>query len=84
VIHPDGTLSQACEFAVCDLGLRPPDDQVRLGEPWQVEVETENIEPVAAYLYNEGYSYGRHPLFLSEQDRRRGRFAIPVELLRKP
>lgn len=84
VIHGDGTKSQACEFAVCDLTLSLPGAEVSLARSWSVRFGTENIKPIAIYLWNSGDSYGRHPLFLSEEQQKSGSFSIPVGLLRKP
>jgi hypothetical protein len=84
VIHRDGSSSPACEFAVCDLQLRLPADSVSLGKAWQVEFGSENIDLIAVYLWNAGDSYGRHPLFLTEQQRKAGTLTIPADLLKKP
>lgn len=84
LVHADGSESEPCVFAVCDLELRLPGERVALGEAWEVEFATENIEPVAIYLYNQGDSYGRHPLILSVEERASGRFTVPADLLRKP
>lgn len=84
VIHRDGTTSQSCEFAVCDLKLALPDGKVPLNGGWQVQFSTENIKPIVIYLWNEGDSYGRHPLFLSDEQRRAGLLTIPASLLKKP
>lgn len=84
VIHRDGTQSQSCEFAVCDLELSLPADKVTLGDAWKVEFSSENMDVIAVYLWNSGDSYGRHPIFVSEQQRKAGFMDIPAELLKKP
>lgn len=84
VIHGDGTPSTACEFAVCDLKLRPPMEKTSLNGDWQVSFSAENMTPIAIYLWNEADSYGRHPLFLTEEQRRAGSLTIPANLLQKP
>lgn len=84
VIHQDGSQSQACEFAVCDLDLRLPNESVTLAADWTVQFETEHIAPIAVYLSNSGDSYGRHPLFLIEEQKKAGAMTIPVGLLKKP
>lgn len=84
VVHSDGSISQACEFAVCDLSLRLPNESVSLYKEWEADFGAENIKPIALYLWNSGDSYGRHPLFLNEEQRKSGTLTIPANLLKKP
>ncbi len=84
VLRPDGSVSPACEFAVCDLDFRLPGDSVTLGKSWSLNFTSENMEIAAVYLYNEGDSYGRHPIILSPEQRRSGTVSIPAGLLKKP
>lgn len=84
VVLQDGSSSQACEFSVCDLELRLPEGPVSLGEPWDVEFDSDNMNVVAVYVWNGGNSYGRYPLFLTEEQRESGKFTIPADLLKKP
>jgi len=41
------------------------------------------MDVIAVYLWNSGDSYGRHPLFLSEEQRKTRAIMIPAELLKK-
>jgi hypothetical protein len=83
VIHADGSKSQACEFAVCDLELRLPAEKVTLGSAWRVEFGSDNMEVIAVYLWNSGDSYGRHPIFITSEQRKEGTLQIPAGLLKK-
>lgn len=83
VIHKDGSPSQACEFAVCDLTLRLPDRNAPLAGRWNVQFTSENMNVIAVYLWNSGDSYGRHPLFVTEEQRKSRALAIPAGLLKK-
>lgn len=83
VIHKHGSQSQACEFAVCDLDLSLPKGNVSMNGGWQVRFSTESMKPIVIYLWNEADSYGRHPLFLTEEQRRAGSLTIPAGLLKK-
>lgn len=76
--------SRAFEFAVCDLELRLPEGSVSLAKEWRVEFKGENIPIAAVYLFNEADSSGRHPIVLSEEERRNGSVSIPAGLLKKP
>lgn len=84
VIHADGKPSQACEFAVCDLKLKLPKDNAPMKGNWQVGFSAENIKPIVIYLWSDADSYGRHPLFLTEEQRSAGSLTIPENLLKKP
>ena len=84
VIHADGSKSQACEFAVCDLQLDLPRGNLSLGNAWTIGFGSDNMDVIAVYLWNSGDSYGRHPLFLTEAQRKSGTVSIPGDLLKKP
>ena len=84
VVHADGSHSQACEFAVCDLHLDLPGDSLSLGKEWTVKFGSDNMDVIAVYLWNAGDSYGRHPIFLTEAQRKSGTLTIPADLLKKP
>jgi hypothetical protein len=42
------------------------------------------MQVIAVYLSSQSDSYGRHPLFVSEEERRAGAFSVPAGLLKKP
>jgi hypothetical protein len=84
IVRPDGSTSPACEFTVCDLDLHLPQDPVMLDQDWKVRFTSENIKIIAVYLWNEADGYGRHPLFLSDDERREGAVTVPANLLKKP
>jgi hypothetical protein len=42
------------------------------------------MDVIAVYLWNSGDSYGRHPLFVTEEQRKAGSLTIPAGLLKKP
>lgn len=84
VVRQDGSRSQACEFAVCDLDLRLSAESVSLAESWDVGFSAENMQIIAVYLQNEADSYGRHPLFVTDEQCRRGVLTVPAGLLKKP
>ncbi len=83
VVYRDGSPSQACEFAVCDLDLRLPDSSSMSAET-KVVFSAENMNVIAVYLWNSADSYGRHPLFLTGEQRRAGSLTVPAGLLKKP
>lgn len=77
----DGSLSQACEFSVCDLDFSVATDGVTLGEPWQVEFSSKNMDVIIVYLSSDTNSYGRHSVFVSSQDRQNGAVVIPARVV---
>lgn len=84
VIHADGSTSQACEFAICDLELKLPGETVPLDEDWDVAFTAENMRVIAVYLWNSADSYGRHPLFIPAEQGQAGSVTVPKGLLKKP
>jgi hypothetical protein len=84
VIHADGTSSQACEFAVSDLELRLPGDSLTFGKEWKVGFGSENMDIIVVHLWNSDDSYGRHPIFLTPEQRAAGTITVPAGLVKKP
>lgn len=83
VVHADGSKSAACEFAICDLDLRLPPSTVRIHEDWKVGFGSDNIQPIAVYLWSDADSYGRHPLFITDEQRQQASITVPGNLLKK-
>lgn len=83
VVRPDGSTSPACEFGVCDLDLRLSAESFRLDRNREAHYTSDNIKIIAVYLWNESDSYGRHPLFLTDEQRRKGSVTVPANLLKK-
>ncbi len=84
VVHKDGSSSQLCEFAVCDLDLRLPAGSAPLVGGWKVEFGSENMDVIAIYLWGAADSYARHPIFLTPEQKKDGALTIPQGLLKKP
>jgi hypothetical protein len=84
VIHTDGTTSQSCEFAVCDLDLRLPGGSVTLDKEWSLDFRSENMDIIAIHLWNSDDGYGRHSIFLTPEQRATGTCTIPAGLVKKP
>ncbi len=82
-IMRDGSSSQACEFAVCDLDLKPSVTTVTLGTPWEIEFTSDNMKVIIAYFYCESDEYRHQTVFVTDQDRQNGRVVIPADLLEK-
>jgi len=74
----DDSLSQACEFSVCDLDFSILTERVTPSEPWQVEFSADNMDVIIVYLSSDTNSYGRHSVFVSNQDRQNGHVVIPA------
>jgi hypothetical protein len=78
----DGSLSTACEFAVCDLDFSVPDNPVSPGNSWTLQLRSDNMKPIIAHLNSGHNSYGHHNVFITDEDRRNGRAVIPAGLIR--
>ncbi len=78
----DGSLSTACEFAVCDLDFTAPEKPVTLGESWELRLISDNMKPIIAHLNNGHSTYGHYNVFITDEDRRAGRVIIPADLIR--
>lgn len=83
VVHADGSLSEACQFAVCDLDYTLPAESISLAKEWTVQFHAENMKIIAINLWSQSDSYGRHPLFLTEADQLAGSITVPAGLLKK-
>ncbi len=80
-VMSDDSLSQACEFSVCDLDFKLPDDEVIRGESWELEFSSDNMNIIIVYFRSDTNSYGQHMVFPSDEDRRNGRVTIPAEMI---
>ncbi len=81
-VMSDGSLSQACEFSVCDLAFSLPVKVPRRGQPWEITFTASNLSVIVVHLMNPKSPYERHSLWLTDQDRRRGKVTVPAGLLR--
>lgn len=77
----DDSLSQACEFSVCDLDFTFPGEGVALGKSWELEFSSNNMNIIIVYFRSDTNSYGQHMVFLSKEDRQNGKVAIPADLI---
>jgi len=77
----DGSTSQACEFAVCDLDFSLPAREVSREESWEIEFASDNMNVIIAYLKSSTNGYDEHNVFVSERDRQNGWVVIPAGLI---
>jgi hypothetical protein len=49
-----------------------------------VHFTSDHIKPIAVYLWSDTDGYGRHSLFLSDDQRRKGVVTVPADLLEMP
>ena len=80
VMH-DGSLSQACEFAVCDLNCQLPTGELRLGEPWKLSFQADNMRPILVRIVSSANKFGRYMVVLTDEDRASGTVTIPSEVM---
>jgi len=79
-VMKDGSLSQACEFSVCELDFCLPAEQVSRGAPWKIELTTDNMNAIIVYLKNSADGHDEHNVFITENDRKAGNVTIPPDV----
>jgi hypothetical protein len=77
----DGSLSQACEFAVCDLDFRLSVTEVTKDQPWEIRFESCHMRVIYVSLSSAANAYGRYYVLVSDRDRENGKVTIPAGLL---
>ena len=80
-VMDDGSSSQACEFAVCDLDFSLPKDGIALGNSWEIDFRSENMKVIILYFKSGANSYEEHNVFVSEKERQAGKVTIPAEMI---
>lgn len=82
-VMSDGSLSRACEFSTCDLGVSLPTVAPTRDKPWEITFTASNLSVIVVHLINPKPPHERHSIWLTEQDRRCGKAAVPAGLLRQ-
>lgn len=82
-VMSDGSVSQACEFSVCDLDFELPTDTVMLARPWNITFTAHNLNVIAVRLMNPQPPYYRYLLWPDDEDRRSGKVTVPADLIRE-
>lgn len=77
----DGSRSQACEFAVCDLDCAMPGKGVAKGKSWEIDISSENMNIIILYFKSGTNSYEEHNVFVTEQERRNGKVIVPADMI---
>ena len=81
-VTADGSRSQACEFSVCDLDFDTSIKAATVDAPWEIRFTTsENMDAVMVYLHSEADGYDHRTVFLTDEDRRKGKVVIPAGVL---
>jgi hypothetical protein len=79
-VMKDGSLSQACEFAACELDFNLPATPVSRGTTWEVQLTSENMNAIILYFKNSADGYDEHNVFITEEDRTAGKVTIPASV----
>ncbi len=79
-VMQDGSLSQACEFAVCELDFKLSSTEVWRGTLWNIELTTDNMNAIIVYFKNSSDGYDEHNVFITEDDRKSGKMTIPASV----
>ena len=82
-VMSDGSLSQACEFSVCDLDFSLPAEAVALAEAWDIQFTAHNLSVIAVRLMNPKPPYYRYIVWPTDEDRRSGKVTVPGDLIQE-
>ncbi|WP_246109584.1 hypothetical protein [Roseimaritima multifibrata] len=80
-VMQDDSLSQACEFSVCDLDFQLPAEEIAAGKSWDLEFSSDNMNIIIAYFRSDANSYAQPMVFLSDEDRKNGKVVISADLI---
>lgn len=85
-IMKDGTSSQLCEFSVCAIDTKPVTAPIVLGQPWEIEFHTENMDAIHILIAQKGEQDFSKPvspysIWLNDEHRRQGRVTVPAGAL---
>lgn len=80
----DGSLSQACEFSVCELDFRLPAETLSRNQAWNIPFTARNVRVIVVQLMSPKPPYGRYHVWLTDQDRSRGSVTVPASLVQDP
>ncbi len=82
-VMADGSRSQACEFSICDLDFRVGAEDVSVGRPIELRFTSDNMQVAIVFLSVTASPLAYHGcVFVTEEDRRKGKTTIPGDLIR--
>ena len=82
-VMSDGSVSQACEFSVCDLDFSLPAEAPTRDKPWDISFTAGNLSVIAVRLMSPKPPYVRHIVWPTDQDRRNEKVTVPAGLFRE-
>ena len=82
-VMKDGSLSQVCEFAVCDLEFQLPPYPVPRDKAWEIKLGSENMNAIILYFKSLSSGYDEHNVFITAEDRKKGSVTIPASVIAK-
>ena len=80
-VMSDGSMSQACEFSVCDLAFSLPAETPLRDKPWDINFTARNLNVIAVRLMNPKPPYKRCIVWPTDQDRRNAKVTVPAGLI---
>lgn len=82
-VMKDGSPSQACEFAVCELDFSLPAAKISRDAPWEIKLTSDNMDAIIVYFKNLTDGSDEHNVFISAEDRKNGKVSIPASVTRE-
>lgn len=80
-VMKEGSLSQACEFAISELDFNLPAESVPRGKSWDIELTSDNMKAIIVYFKNSADGSDEHNVFITEEDRKAGKVTIPASVI---
>ncbi|MCA9143446.1 MAG: hypothetical protein KDB05_11700 [Planctomycetales bacterium] len=80
-VMQDGSLSQACEFAVSEVDFSVPNANISRGTSWDIELKSDNMKPIIVYFKNSADGSDEHNVFITKEDRQAGKVTIPASVI---
>ena len=80
-VMTDGSLSQACEFAVSQLDFSLPASNVSRGKSWKIKLTSDNMNAIIVYFKNSADGSDEHNVFITAEDRKVGKVTIPASVI---
>ena len=77
-VMQDGSLSQACEFAVSELDFSLRAAKVSRDKSRDIEHASDNMNAIIVYSENSANGSDEHNVFITPEDRKAGKVTIPA------
>ena len=82
-VMSDGSLSQSCEFSVCDLDFSLPTKSPMIDKPWDIKFTAHNLSVIAVRIVLAKNPFKRQFLWPTDQKGLSGSLTVPAGFIRE-